>query len=148
MRLIVLTGLVVVEKIDLALDLARHTSTAGKTVTIIDNVRRLAVDDVPLDTVTLVRLDGDLRDGLLPLLDDVTSDVTLLAVAETVRPDDLFVLLNDLRDHLPGIEVQTLALIDERTCDCFPQLRVLLEDYADVTVNLPVTLDEVVAQLR
>jgi hypothetical protein len=147
MRLIVLMGLVTAEKIELVLELARQHADAGRTVTVIDNVRRLKVDRAGLASVELIRLDGDLRDHLVEVVESMTSDVVLLAVSETARLDDLFVLLNDLRDQLPEVAVQTLALIDTRTCDCFPQFREQLEDYADVVVNLPVGADEVMEYL-
>jgi hypothetical protein len=138
---------VTAEKIELVLELARQHADAGRTVTVIDNVRRLKVDRAGLASVELIRLDGDLRDHLVEVVESMTSDVVLLAVSETARLDDLFVLLNDLRDQLPEVAVQTLALIDTRTCDCFPQLREQLEDYADVVVNLPVGADEVMEYL-
>ena len=145
--MIVLIGLVTVEKITLALDLARQHVDAGRTVTVIDNVRQLAVDGSGLIGIEVIRLEGDLRDGLWAVIEGVTSDVILLAVSETMPPDDLFLLLADLRNALPQIEIQTLALIDTRTCDCFPQLRAQLEDYADVVVNLPAQVDELMRQL-
>lgn len=147
MRLIVLAGLVSVEKIELAVELGQYLVDTGSTVTIIDNVRRLAVDEFGLNSTALIRLGGELRDSLLSALEAATTDVALLAVAETMPPDDLFLLLHDLRDSLPGLEIQTLALIDTRTCDCFPQLRVSLEEGADVVVNLPAQAGEVMERL-
>ena len=147
MRLLGLTGLVTVEKITLALDLARQHADAGRTVTVIDNVHQLAVDGAGLMGIEVIRLEGDLRDDLWTVIEGVTSDVIVLAVSETMPPDDLLLLLADVRDALPQIEITTLALIDTRTCDCFPQLRAQLEDYADVVVNLPVRVDELMRQL-
>jgi hypothetical protein len=140
MELIVLTGLVLVEKINLTIDLARHFQQAGRTVTVLDNVSRLPIAWDRFEPV--VRLD-DLQRDLQPALAQVASEVALLAVSETVPPDDLLLLLDDL----PEVNVQIIALIDTRTCDCFPQLRVILEDHADVVIHLPVEFAEVVEQL-
>lgn len=147
MRLIVLSGLVTVEKNVLALELADIFVAQGQRVTLIDNGQRLPVDEAGVPGAALVRLEGDLAGSLLPTLDSITSDVVLLAVSETVQPDVLFMLLDEVRQVRPDVEVQTLALIDTRTCDCFPQYRQSLEAYADVVVNLPVRAVEVVAKI-
>ena len=147
MRLIVLSGLVTVEKIDLAVELAEHFTQQEQSVTIIDNGQRLRIKDDGLNDAALVRLDDDLAESLLPALDVITSDVTLLVVSEIVQPETLFTLLDEVRQVRPDVEVQTLALIDTRTCDCFPQYRATLEDYADLTVNLPAEVADVVEAL-
>jgi hypothetical protein len=60
-----------------------------------------------------------------------------------MAPDALFVLLDELREQNPALEITTLALLDTRTCDCFPHLLVSLEEYADAAVYLPLETDEV-----
>ena len=82
-----------------------------------------------------------------PLVDELSTDIVLLAVSETIAPDALFVLLDDLRDQHPALVLQSLALFDTRTCDCFPHLRVSLEEYADAAVYLPLGLDDVLEVL-
>jgi hypothetical protein len=39
----------------------------------------------------------------------------------------------------------TIALIDLRTCDCFPNLRQAFEEAADITVMMPYHLAEIVS---
>jgi hypothetical protein len=46
------------------------------------------------------------------------------------------------------MEIQLLALIDLRTCDCFPTMRERLEAYADTVVMLPYNLEEVLSDVR
>ena len=147
MRLIVLTGLVSVEKLALAVELAEHIVARGQSVSLIDNVRRLQIENVDTGDVALIRVESDLESGLLPALQSLSSDVVILAVSESVQPDALFTLLDSLHDTLSRLDVKTLALIDTRTCDCFPQFRVTLEEYADYTVNLPVDVSDVVEML-
>jgi hypothetical protein len=148
MRLIMLSGLVTVEKIDLAVELAEHYTKQRQSVTVIDNGQRLSIHERDLDAASFIRLEDDLSESLLPALDSITSDVTVLVATETAQPDALFTLLDEVRQARPELEVQTLALIDTRTCDCFPQFRLALEDYADVTVNLPAEVGEVVEALK
>jgi hypothetical protein len=143
MRVIVLAGLVSVEKIELAAVLAKRLIDAGQTVTVIDHQSRMPLHDVRFDGTLRARIDGDLQDGLLPALTDAVSDAVLLLVSETVPPDDLFTLLDDARRAAPALDVYTLALIDTRTCDCFPEFRVTLEAYADEVVRLPAVWDDV-----
>lgn len=147
MRLIVLAGLVSIEKIELAAALAQHFMQAGQSVTVMDNVSRLPLDDSRLDDVVAVRIDGALGAQLIPALSGLPGDVVILAASETISPDELLLLLDDARRQISGLEVQMLALIDTRTCDCFPQFRVSLETYADGVVNLPAAINEVVEVL-
>jgi hypothetical protein len=134
MQLIALAGLVSVEKIQLTIELAKHFTSEEKTVAIVDNVSRLQIEaDVPLYRVeTLNELNTRLR--------TIKEQIVLFAVSETVSPEALL----DTLDELTGIDITTLAMIDTRTCDCFPNLRVAFEDYADLVVNVPYELSEVV----
>lgn len=100
MQLIVLTGLAVVEKQQLAQEL-------------VDHFRTVVVDDLTALPANAERL-------------------IFIAPAQ-ISPDELYALL----DELPaGIEVLTVAVIDTRTCDCFPNLRCTLEQNADVVINV------------
>jgi hypothetical protein len=147
MQLIVLTGLVIVEKQQFTLDLARHYIAQGQPVAIIDNMARLTLDQSQIAQASYQRLEGDLDGQLAPLLSQSTAVVTILAASETLPPETLFVQLDALRDALSDISITTLALIDTRTCDCFPQVRQQLELYADVVVNMPADPAAVIAQL-
>ena len=138
-RLIALTGLVSVEKAEIAQALAHHYATQGSTVTLIDNIARFAIE-----SETAIRLNGDIAHYLAPTLDHIASDVVVLAAAETANPDDLFTALDALHAEYA---VYTLALIDTRTCDCFPALRQALETYADAVIQLPTEFDTVLEAL-
>jgi len=148
MRLIALLGLVIVEKIDLTETLARQLVQVGQRVAVIDNLSRLTLDPAQLSGAAYTRLDGNLNDALPLLLGDLEADVLVLAVSETMPPDDSFILLDRLRETHPGLETQTLALIDTRTCDCFPQTQQALEASADAIINLPADFEVVVEALR
>ncbi len=137
MLLIVLTGLVSVEKTQLAVHLARHYAEQGQRVTVLDNIARLPMDSDPFDQPPM-RIAGDISRLLPQVLDHVQADVAILAASEAANPDDLFVALDALHDTHPAIRPWTVALIDTRTCDCFPQIRERLEMYADRVATLPV----------
>lgn len=145
MRLIVLAGLVSVEKTALATQLAQHFIQAGQSVLLIDNVSRVPLAEA--GPVPVVRITGDLRDGLLPALAETSAQVVLLAASETIQPDDLSVLLDDVKRQHPALAVQFVALVDTRTCDCFPQFRISLESYADAVINLPAAWQTVLQAL-
>jgi hypothetical protein len=145
MRLITLAGLVSVEKSDLTIGLAQHFAQAGQSVTVLDNISRLPMDTTYLWQVDYVRLGGDLSVELPPVLEQIDSEVVLLGASETLPPDDLIVLLDGLQGQY--LRKQTIALIDTRTCDCFPQVRETLEAHADIIINLPVEFSEMLALL-
>jgi hypothetical protein len=140
MKLIVLTGLVAVEKAELALELAEHYVQNGQSVTVLDNIARIAIQT---NAIPVWRIEGDSLTQLSYWLTRANSDVVIFVVSEQVHPDTLFVALDNLHNQFDTIEIQTLALIDTRTCDCFPHVRESLEEYADVVVMLPYSLDEV-----
>ncbi|MCU0512139.1 MAG: hypothetical protein MUE40_06160 [Anaerolineae bacterium] len=137
MHLVVLTGLVSIEKRDLALALAQSCLADGHRVALIDNIARLPVDPELTAGATLLRLQGDVTQYLATTLEHVAADVVILAASETAHPEALFSALAALAEARPGLRVRTAALIDLRTCDCFPNVRQVLERYADVIVNLP-----------
>jgi hypothetical protein len=140
MQLLVLTGLVSVEKTEIAAHLAQQYAEQGQRVTVLDNIAR-----VPMEADSFaqppMRITGDISRLLPQVLDHVASDVVILAASEAVNPDDLFVALDALHDTHPHIDVRTIALIDTRTCDCFPQIRERLEMYADQVLNLPLDVE-------
>lgn len=120
MQLIALTGLV--NKRDVAERLAQALTHTGKTVTQVESSADLAA-----------------------VVAAANTDVVLLSVAETMHPDALMLLLDGLHDVRPDLDIRQIALIDDRTCDCFPHVRELLEDYADMTLRYPYPVEEALA---
>jgi len=143
MNLNLLTGLVSVEKIDLTIALARHFTAQGEQVTVIDNISRLAMDAATLPAGVAYQRINRLLDFRTDLA-EINADRVLIALSETAPPDQTFTALLDLPTH---VQVQSLALIDTRTCDCFPAIRERLEAYADLTVAIPFDVQEVIANL-
>lgn len=141
MKVIVLTGLVSIEKAQLTGELANHFK-ADLTVAIIDNITRTAINFAD-DSLPVKRIEGDLIADLSQTVHNITADVTIIAVSEQAHPEKLFVAIDDLREQQPDWEIYSLALIDTRTCDCFPNVREALELYADATVMIPYQLDGV-----
>jgi len=148
-NVIALVGLVSIEKIQLVIEVATHyTWDTDKTVTIIDNVARLAIDPVQLSDEPLIRVNGDLTDGLVDHLHDINSDIVLIAVSETAELDNLFVSLDIITEQLPHIKLVTIGLIDLRTCDCFPHIRETIEDYADVHFLAPFDVNAIIGVIN
>jgi hypothetical protein len=142
MKLIMLAGLVAIEKIELAQELAVYYQTQGTSVLILDNIARLPMNHENF-SVPVQRIAGDITIELKGVLQSLEADIVLLAVSEQVHPENLFIMLEDLSDTLLEIEIRTLVLIDLRTCDCFPNVREILEQYADMLIQLPYKIDEV-----
>lgn len=141
MKVIVLAGLVSVEKIELTRELARHFRDK-KSVSVIDNIARMPVSDI--DEAFVQRIEGNVIPDLSNILQETVSDVVIIALSEQNHPEKLFIALDDLREQQSDWEIYSLAMIDTRTCDCFPNVREALEMYADVSVMIPYQLDEVV----
>ncbi len=140
-QIIVLAGLVAAEKAALAVDLAHHYMAGGRQAAILDNIARVGIpaEDVPAG-VAYQRIPADLSDGLAAHVAAAHADVVIVAASEQIHPEALMLAV----DALPAAnDVQTWALIDTRTCDCFPQVRLLLEDYADAVYHVPVTIEEI-----
>lgn len=141
MKLIVLTGLVVIEKIELTVELANTYLAQGLSVSIVDNIARIPIDS-EVAPVLPQRIIGDIATQL-DNLQHLDSDIVILAASESANPDSLFSALELLRDSIPNLETHTIALIDLRTCDCFPNVREHLERYAHQVIMMPYTLEEV-----
>lgn len=139
MKVIVLTGLVSIEKAQLARDLASYFSS-DKSITIIDNIARLPIDDS--DNAQIKRYEEDITKQLPEILHRVPADIVIVAISEQTHPEKLFIALDDLQEQSDW-QIYTLALIDKRTCDCFPNVREALELYADISVMMPYKIDEV-----
>lgn len=146
-KLIVLAGLVAIEKMQLAVELAQQMTNSGQLVTLIDNIARLRIDPVWLSTEILIRQEGDIIPVLPNIIDNLAADTAILAVSENANPDDLFVALESLREIRRNLEIHTLALLDLRTCDCFPTLRATLEQYADAVLHAPFAVSDVLEAL-
>lgn len=144
MRVIVLTGLVSVEKAQLAQDLA-HEFQAEQSVTIIDNIARLPIDtSLP---ALIKRFEGDIVPQFAEIVSEAHSDILIIALSEQTHPEKLFVATDNLREANPDWQIYTLAMIDIRTCDCFPNVRQALEMYADISVMIPYQLDDIVTNV-
>lgn len=143
MKMIVLTGLVSIEKAQLAADMAHYISTQGQSVQVIDNIARQALTKIVTDVQHVTRIEGDNLNNLIDSLASVSADVVIVAVTEQAHPEKLFVALDNLQEQFDTWEIYTIALIDTRTCDCFPNVRQALELYADVSLMLPYDLDQV-----
>lgn len=147
MRLIVLLGLMAIEKAVLAAELAGFLAMEGHSVTVIDNIARLPMSTETLPAGRLLRLEGDPVQQLGPLLAAVQDDVALLAASETAAPEELLAALAALAEERPDLQVFTLGLLDLRTCDCFPQGRALLEQEADAVLLAPFDLQQALRAL-
>lgn len=144
MKVVALIGLISIEKVQLTIQLANHfTWDTNQTVSVIDNVARMAIDRAELGDEPLIRVGGDITKRLVDLLADMSTDIVLMAVSEAAELDDLFVALDIMTEQLPHIDLLTIGLIDLRTCDCFPHLREKLEDYADVHVLAPFDVNKI-----
>ena len=137
MQLIVLTGLVITEKQQLACDLARHYQAQGERAVVLDN----GVGIASADDLRVEPLKGDL-DQLAEKVAQLAAEVVVLAAHPGTSPQVLFATLDALSVQQPDLQVRTLVLIDTRTCDCFPHLREELEMHADVFLNVPFSLDD------
>lgn len=142
MKVIILAGLVSVEKIELARELVQHFS-AKNSVTVIDNIARMPVDKIE-KPIPVRRIEGNPIPELVNILQETVADFVIVALSEQAHPEKLFIALDDLREQRSDWEIYSLALIDTRTCDCFPNVREALEMYADVSVMIPYQLEEIV----
>lgn len=130
-RIIALLGLVTVEKIDVAVRLAQHMPGC----TVIDNIARMGINpDLLPETVRYMRVTVDLSAQLATIVEHTEGDL-LIAFSENEHPEASIAALDELSN------ITVIALIDERTCDCFPELGQMLKDYADITLYPPFNLD-------
>ena len=148
MKLIILAGLVSVEKGQLALELANHFIKQNRRVAIIDNIARLPIDMDHLNLTRKIRLDGTVLGAFHEIIEIVIScDISLLAISETMNPVNLSEFIGNIYERINDIDITTAAMIDTRTCDCFPTLREMLERNADIIVTIPYDLSELVNTL-
>lgn len=146
MKLFVLMGLLSIEKMQLAGELAWHFHERGQSVTVLDNIARLAIDSETLPVLPQ-RLAGDALSKLLDAIAQADSDVVIVALSERAEPAATFVALDGLTERVQGLQMHTIAMIDLRTCDCFPHVREALEMHADISLLMPYSLAEVLEAL-
>lgn len=152
-HIIVLAGLVSIEKHQLAIELAHHYEAHGQTVSLLDHVARLALDSEALaPTIQLTRhISTDMADVIAwasAQITNATSPQTLIvALNEQIHPEAIFMALHEIAQHNPALHTHLIAMIDLRTCDCFPNVRQLLETYADSIVMMPYDLDAILMQI-
>jgi hypothetical protein len=147
MKLIVLAGLPVYEKAEFASELARMLLASGRRVTLIDNGARPVE---PPSGVTVRRIAGgcvccSLAEQLYQVMAEIDQGVAVLIASESAHPEALRLILENLRAGQPGLEFRLLALVDDRTCDCFPHVRQMLEDAADDVLYPPFAPEEALA---
>jgi len=142
-RLIVLAGLVSVEKAFLAAELGAFWAQQGLSVVILDNIARIAIDAETVGGARVTRASGDVLPHLPYILEQADADVLILAASETLAPDAVFTAVG----ALDNVRVTVLGLVDTRTCDCFPHIRAQLEAESDAVIHMPYALDAVLALL-
>lgn len=136
-RLTAVMGLVVQEKINYVRDRAAYLHEQGQRVRVLDNIARLSIDPASVPC-PVERISGTLQAQRITRHASSTDEI-LLAVSETAHPDEIFAKLAWLTD----IQLTTVALIDTRTCDCFPHVRKTLEALADSVIHLPYEREDV-----
>ena len=140
MKIIVLTGIIGQEKAQFAVQLAQAYQDTGLRVAIINN------GTVPIaNGLTAKIYAGLILGGNEPLYNEIQTmqeDVLLVIAAESAHPEALIAALDNLQAAQPDNRSQLIALIDDRTCDCFPHLREILEVTADLTLHAPFSIDE------
>lgn len=142
MKVIILAGLVSAEKIELTRELAQYFADKN-SVAVIDNIARMPVDKIE-KSIPVRRIEDNAIPELVNILQETVADFAIVALSEQAHPEKLFIALDDLREQQSDWEIYSLALIDTRTCDCFPNVREALEMYADVSVMIPYQLEEIV----
>jgi hypothetical protein len=120
---------------------------SGQRVTLIDNGTRPVE---PLSGVTVQRIAGgcvccSLAGQLYRVMAGIDQGVAVLIASESAQPEALRLILENLRDGQPGLEFRLLALVDDRTCDCFPHVRQMLEDAADDVLYPPFAPEKALA---
>jgi hypothetical protein len=121
-KLITLVGLNTVAKAQLMRDLSAHFQEQGLTTQQFDgSVTRFADTNIQ----TSVKSD---------------DQITIWNTPQNTEMERLSSVLLD--QEAQGVQPLTIALLDTRTCDCFPTLREEMEQTADLTLSLPFDLKE------
>lgn len=153
MKLIVLTGLVAYEKAALAVQVAHRLTESGLRVTVMDNSNQKQVGD--RTAANVIRIAGGCVCCTLParlykemvVIGQQGYDGVILIASESAHPESLLLVLDNLCDGQPGLDVHIVSLVDERTEACFPHLDNLLREYAQITLEPPYPAEEVLAIL-
>jgi len=143
MRLIVFTGLVSIEKARITRSTAMQLLKEGQSVAVIDATDQIEV--AAPDDAGVQRISGnDLTiEHIAAAIDASHVDVVLFNAPESMPPDALLTILDGVEARLAPLEVRWVSVIDDRMCDCFPHLREILEDYADVSLRPPFDVEKV-----
>lgn len=141
MKILILAGLVSYDKAALAEDMARRLAATGQSVTLIDNSEYTAVSAV--NGVTVIRVEKST--GAAAATAGTHSDVILITASEALSPDGLLALQDEVQTVHPAAVVRQIALVDDRTCDCFPHLREAFDAQADLVLHAPFDLEKALA---
>ena len=76
-----------------------------------------------------------------------SREIVVLSLSETKHPEAIRATLDELQHLRPDWDIHMIALVDDRMCACFPRLRREYEDYADLTLQAPFDVNEVVQKL-
>ena len=145
MKLIALTGIVGHQKAQFAVELAEALQNCGQRVGIIDNGDHSAL--LASQRVLIHRLTEGFDEPIYNEIQRMACDVILLVVSESTHPESLVMVLEHLQERLPDLTIRLMALIDDRTCDCFPHLRWMLEASADITLHAPFAVQQILGDL-
>jgi hypothetical protein len=137
MHLWVLAGLLPLEKHQLAQELVQHWGQQGQSVALFDQ-------GLAYPLAGAIRLSGALLPQMATLLQQQSAPAALLIVAENSSPGALYADLDELQLALPAVTIRILALVDERTQACFPQVGDSWEQIAATVIPYPYSLAEVV----
>ena len=152
MRLIAITGLAGIEKGRLTLDMAAHLQEHGQRVRVLDNAENNPLNDLHGYAPSLIpfeRITDDLSVLLYSHFAEISAqdtDIVLLNVAESLNPEQLYASLMGIPE-ISIDDVRVIAVLDDRTCNCFPHVYDLLEQFADLTLTYPFTLEEALSVL-
>lgn len=142
MNVIALTGLVCVEKATLATILAARAAAQGQSALVLDAIARLPIAPHTVAAPVVRVAADDLSQAVVQALHTRTPDVVIIATSEFMHPEAIFAALDALHSRFPALALRIVALIDTRTCDCFPQTRAAFESYADTVIHLPTSFEE------
>ena len=140
MKISILTGIIGQEKAQFAIQLAQAYLAKGLRVAIINN-GNVSIDNKVTANIYLGLTLGD-NERLYNELQSMQQDILLVIAAESAHPETIIDALDILQAAQPDSSSKLIALIDNRTCDCFPHLREMLEATADLTLRAPFSINE------
>ncbi len=148
-NLVVLWGVPVRAKAELAATLAHALHTSGRSVTLLDN-GDVPVPSTGLPPVVRVRLPAGcvcctLAGRLIPAVAQVGTAAALLVVSAHAQPELLTRVLATLRH--PARTITTTALLDQHTSTRFPYLAAQYRLLSDIVQTEPFDPLSVTAQV-